>query len=232
MRGPSPKENLVSIRLVWPFARLAGAGPRALSLLQSIGIEPADFANPDTRVPHRTVIELLEAGIGNRQDPTIGLQAGSLAEPCDLDVLEYAARSRPTLGEALTCIARYYRLMHGAAEFSLIDQGDRMIYRYRVTDGVYQPPAASDFVLGSASPSSGATAPSAWRPKRYISPTPSPRMPMRTGPTFIAPRISAPARTKLFFDGPRFPLRWRAPTRRFRKPTNSTHGACSSDSPR
>jgi AraC-like DNA-binding protein len=40
--------------------------------------------------------------------------------------------------------------MHGAAEFSLIDQGDRMIYRYRVTDGVYQPPAASDFVLGSA----------------------------------------------------------------------------------
>jgi AraC-like DNA-binding protein len=149
MRGPPLRENLVSIRLVWPFARLTGAGPRALSLLQSIGIEPADFANPDTRIPHRTAIELLEAGIGNRQDPTIGLQAGSLAEPCDLDVLEYAARSRPTLGEALTCIARYYRLMHGAGEFSLDEQDDRMLYRYRVTDGVYQPPAASDFVLGS-----------------------------------------------------------------------------------
>jgi AraC-like DNA-binding protein len=148
MRGPL-KENLVSIRLVWPFARLSGAGSRALSLLQGIGIEPADFANPDTRIPHRTAIELLERGISNRQDPTIGLLAGSLAEPCDLDVLEYAARSRPTLGDALTCIARYYRLMHAAGEFLLIEQGERMIYRYRVTDGVYQPPAANDFVLGS-----------------------------------------------------------------------------------
>jgi len=150
MRGPAQKDCLVSIRLTWPFARLSGAGPRALSLLRRVGIEPADFANPDTRIPHRTSIELLEAGIANRRDPTIGLQASSLAEPCDLDVLEYAARSRPTLGDALGCIARYYRLMHAAAEVLLIEHGDRVSYRYRVTDGVRQPPAANDFVLGSA----------------------------------------------------------------------------------
>ena len=64
-------------------------------------------------------------------------------------VLEYAARSRPTLGDALSCIARYYRLMHAAAEFMLIEEGERVVYRYRVTDGVHQPPAANDFVLGS-----------------------------------------------------------------------------------
>jgi AraC-like DNA-binding protein len=149
MRSAPVRDNLVSIRLVWPFARLDGAGPRALGLLNRVGIQPADFANPDTRIPHRTAIELLEAGLENRQDPTIGLEAASLAEPCDLDVLEYAARSRPTLGDALSCIARYYRLMHSAAEFLLIDHGDRVVYRYRVTDGVYQPPAANDFVLGS-----------------------------------------------------------------------------------
>jgi AraC-like DNA-binding protein len=149
MRAAPVRENLVSIRLVWPFARLEGAGPRALGLLNRVGIEPADFANPDTRIPHRTAIELLEAGLENRQDPTIGLQAGSLAEPCDLDVLEYAARSRPTLGDALSCIARYYRLMHSAAEFLLIDEGERVVYRYRVTDGMHQPPAANDFVLSS-----------------------------------------------------------------------------------
>jgi AraC-like DNA-binding protein len=114
-----------------------------------VGIEPADFANPDTRIPHRTAIELLEAGISHRQDATIGLQAGSLAEPCDLDVLEYTARSQATLGDALNCIARFYRLMHGSAEFMLIEQGDRVLYRYRVTDGVFQPPAANDFVLAS-----------------------------------------------------------------------------------
>jgi AraC-like DNA-binding protein len=149
MRGASVKENLVSIRLVWPFARRDGAGQRVLGLLNRVGIEPGDFANPDTRIPHRTAIELLEAALANSQPATIGLQAGSLAEPCDLDVLEYAARSRPTLGDALSCIARYYRLMHGAAEFLLMDQGDRVVYRYRVTDGVFQPPAANDFVLGS-----------------------------------------------------------------------------------
>jgi AraC-like DNA-binding protein len=149
MRGPSSKVNLVSIRLVWPFARLTGGGSRALSLLRSIGMEPADFANPETRISHRAAITMLEAGISSRNDPTIGLQAGSAGEPCDLDVLEYAARSCPTLGDALSCIARYYRLMHGSAEFSLIEHGARTIYRYRITDGVYQPPAANDFVLGS-----------------------------------------------------------------------------------
>ncbi len=149
MRGPSLKEALVSIRLVWPFARLAGAGPLALAGLRTVGIEPADFANPDTRIPHRVVIELLEGAVGGRKDVTIGLRAGALAEPCDLDVLEYAARSCATLGDALACIARYYRLMHGAAELSLTEQGDRTIYRYRVTDGIHLPPAANDFVVSS-----------------------------------------------------------------------------------
>ena len=55
-------------------------------------------------------MELLEEAQALTQDPMLGLHAAAQFEPGDLEVLEYAARSRPTLGEAMECLARYARL--------------------------------------------------------------------------------------------------------------------------
>jgi AraC-like DNA-binding protein len=147
------KQTTLSIRLIWPYARLALATGHAQELFEGvrkrIGLETGDFGNPDTRIPHALAMEVLEETVRITQDPTIGLRAGMSAEPGDFDVVEYAARSMPTLGEAMLCVARYFRILHEAAQISVELEGDHAVWRFRILDGVRQPPAANDFAIAS-----------------------------------------------------------------------------------
>ncbi len=146
----SPTERRLSIRLVWPFFRLVGVNPAGLEILGREGIGAAEFANPDTRIRHRAAIELLERTVELTGDGSIGLRAGQSIEPGDLDALEYAARSCPTLGDAIRCSNRYMQLMNEAAETDLVTRGDEVVWSFRTNDGVPQPAAANDFVVACA----------------------------------------------------------------------------------
>jgi len=147
---PRPRSvATLSVRLVWPFARLINKDPRGLPILEHAGIELADLGNPETRLPHTTVVSLLEEAVAVFDDPTMGLRAGQLADHGDYDVLEYAARSAPSFGEAMTVMARYMRIMHEAIEVNLAVEGEYAIWRSRVTDGVRQPPAINDHIVSA-----------------------------------------------------------------------------------
>lgn len=147
---PPPKETCLSIRLVWPFARLLAHHPQMLEVLAKTGIGIEDFPNPDTRVPHRVVIGMLEQAVERLNDPLIGLKAGDLVDPGDFDVLEHAARCAANLGEAMESMARYCALINEAADVSLVPVGNLVEWRFRITDGLRQPPAANDFVVASS----------------------------------------------------------------------------------
>jgi AraC-like DNA-binding protein len=144
------QEATVSLRWVIPFMRVTGASPTDIQILQREGITLKDFANPDTRIRHRAIMELLEATVARVGDPTLGLRAGERFESGDFDALEYAARSCATLRDAILCGARYMYLMHGAQESRLVEEGEFSSWELRVTDDVPQPPAANDFALTSA----------------------------------------------------------------------------------
>ncbi len=146
------RERRISVRLVWPFLRAmrSSPSPLAVRLLAEAGVSAAALGRPDTRVPHRLLIELLEAWVAHAGDETIGLRAGASVEPGDFDTFEHAARSCPTLGKALQCTARYMHLLNEAADASLVVYGDAALWRYRVTDGITLPRAANDFVIASA----------------------------------------------------------------------------------
>ena len=137
----------VSIRLVWPYARLAARYPGALATISKIGLGPAEYANPDTRLALSGAIELLNASIESSGDPALGLHAGELIEPGDFDVLEYAAQSCTTLREGIGCVSRYVRLLSDVAEISIVDSGGVAAIRYRLDDPLPMPPAANDFVV-------------------------------------------------------------------------------------
>ena len=137
----------VSIRLVWPYARLAAQYPGALATMSKIGLGPAEYANPDTRFALRDAIELLKASLESSGDPTLGLRAGELIEPGDFDVLEYAAQSCTTLREAVGCVGRYVRLLSDVAEISIVETGGVARICYRLDDPLPLPPAANDFVV-------------------------------------------------------------------------------------
>jgi AraC-like DNA-binding protein len=137
----------VSIRLVWPYARLAARYPGALATMSKIGLGPAEYANPDTRLALRDALELLNASIESSGDPALGLHAGELIEPGDFDVLEYAAQSCTTFREAIGCVSRYVRLLSDVAEISVFESGEVAAIRYRLDDPTALPAAANDFIL-------------------------------------------------------------------------------------
>lgn len=130
--------------------RVTGASPSDIQILQREGITLRDFANPDTRISHRAVMELLEATVKRTEDPCLGLRAGERFEVGDFDALEYAARSCATLRDAIECGGRYMYLMHGAQESRLVEDDELAAWELRVTDDVPQPRAANDFALTSA----------------------------------------------------------------------------------
>jgi len=146
------REKRISVRLMWPFLRIikSSPGPLTTQILEEAGISSVDLARPDTRVPHRLMMSILEAWVEHTGDHSIGLRAGASLEPGDLEAIEYAARSCATLREALECGARYTHLIHEAADISVVDHGEHALWRYRITDGVPQPRAANDFVIASA----------------------------------------------------------------------------------
>lgn len=146
------RERRVSVRILWPFLRIIRASPSPVvtRMLAEAGISQSDLARPDTRLPHRILIELLKGWVAHTGDDTIGLRAGAGVESGDFDTFEHAARSCSTLGKALECASRYVHLLNEAADISVVIYGDTALWRYRVTDGVTLPRAANDFVVVSA----------------------------------------------------------------------------------
>jgi len=159
-RGVLRTEATVSVRLLWAFARGGWTDPHTAEAYARIGIGPAEFVDPATRVPHRLATELLAAYVARTGDASVGLRAGTSVELGDFDALAvaHAARTCATVREAIKCFARYARIFNEAAEVSLVEGANHALWRVRMTDGVRGPPAASDFVLAFSHKLSGLNA--------------------------------------------------------------------------
>ena len=138
------REPELSARLIWPFLRLLR--DRGLEIDSPI-IRGASTDDPDARIPHRIAISLLKQVAMGTGDTAIGVRAAEYVRPGDFDVLEYAAVSSPTWGEAVLVLNRYLRLIHDAAEFTLDVAGERAIWRYRFPPGVDLPPESVEYFM-------------------------------------------------------------------------------------
>jgi AraC-like DNA-binding protein len=140
----------ISTRLIWPFARLMGDYQAELGVLERSGLVVATLADPDTRIPEETVMELLQVSIEKTKNPAIGLHAGERVEAGDFGVLDYAARSCATLKDALDCCSRYMSLLDDGLEARLVDvSDDRVAWSVRPKLRA-RAPAANDFVAASS----------------------------------------------------------------------------------
>src|SRR5579884_393855 len=146
----SVREKRMSVRLLWPFVRVAGVDLPTVEAYARAGYGPAELVNPDVRVPHRLVMDLLGSYVSRTGDATLGLRAGESVTSADLEPLEYCARGCATLRDAIRCWMRYIHVMNEAAEVTLVDGPAGALLRFRTTDGVPQAPAADDFVLACA----------------------------------------------------------------------------------
>jgi AraC-like DNA-binding protein len=117
------------------------------ALLAGFGLSKTDLDNPELRMPREIVGDVWRAAVAQTGDPTLGLRVAAQMQPGMLGLLEYAARSGASLGQALATLARYAELLAEGLSFTLEQQGGRARVIYALT-GNPQPPALMDFALG------------------------------------------------------------------------------------
>jgi AraC-like DNA-binding protein len=137
----------VSVKLLAPFVSAANSlGVRVDVGLASVGLASSDLENPELRVSHALVERMLRGVILQSRERDLGLLAAERLLPIHLDVVEYAARSQPTLRGAFEYSIRYYALLHDGFEADLKLEGDRAILSVSF-GGLAVSDAANEFVL-------------------------------------------------------------------------------------
>jgi AraC-like DNA-binding protein len=121
----------VSVRMLWPFARLTGGFRGAGPLAAEAGFDLRRLADPDGRMPAILARKILEAAVEETHDPALGLHAGEAIESSDFGVMGMAARSCPDLRRAFACGARYLRLLDDNVQGVMIEDGDRCTWQIR-----------------------------------------------------------------------------------------------------
>lgn len=107
------------------FAANAGVPPP--ELLRAAGLDPAELADPDAYLLHAQEMRLWDAAVRLTGDQDFGLHLAEWVArfPLDhFDVLAFAVRSSPTLGEHYRLVGRYIRLIHEGIYLSLEEEGD------------------------------------------------------------------------------------------------------------
>jgi hypothetical protein len=143
--GGHEEGRTMSVRLVWPFLRAAGATRATLSILARHGIHARHLARPDGRIRCCAAICALRTYVAWSGDGGIGARAGAALEPGDLGVVAYAAASCENLRAAVACAARHLALLYDDAEIDHVEEGDATLYLFCAEPGAARHPAAGAF---------------------------------------------------------------------------------------
>lgn len=127
-------------------ARAMGADAAALA--QQAGFDATHASDPDARIPIGVETLLWDEAARLTGDHAFGIHAAEGLRPGIFDVMDYAVRTAPTLRASLERLARYNRLVHDAAVFSLVQDGDALRVEHSV-GGVRQSRHAAEFTLAS-----------------------------------------------------------------------------------
>jgi AraC-like DNA-binding protein len=130
--------------------RVTGQTTEDLALLAREGLGLRELADPDARMPHRAVAELIGAAAERMRCPELGLLAGTQLAPCDFDALELAVSSCATLRQAIELLGRSLPLLHGALAGTLRESERLATWELRATDDVTLGAACDDFALAAA----------------------------------------------------------------------------------
>lgn len=112
-------------------AAASGADPKALE--GATGFRSERAQDPDARISLALETALWAEAERLTGDPDFGLHTALRIQPGAFDVLDYAVRTAPTLGAALDRLARYNRLEHDAAVFTMSTESTPSAALTRVT---------------------------------------------------------------------------------------------------
>jgi AraC-like DNA-binding protein len=116
-------------------------------LLATHGLAPATLLDPYARVPHDLVVSLWTEVPVLLGDPSFGLHAAEASLQHTFDALDHATRHCATVGEALSRMSRYIRLLHDASEATVSVEGDTGRYLQRFHCEPPAPRHLCEFIL-------------------------------------------------------------------------------------
>ena len=140
---PRPPEPHITARLLRPFLTVLRGHPNVPERLRA----HYESMDPDRRVAASTAMALLRAAEALPGEPDLGLRAAMATDLGDYAVVEYAAVSCGTLGEALEATARYIDLINDAVKYSLEYRGHWAVLK--ISSRLPFSRAALDFQLGT-----------------------------------------------------------------------------------
>lgn len=118
----------------------------------ALGLDAKTARDPDARIELALESALWEAATRLTGEPAFGLRMAEALQPGTFDVLDYAIRTAPSAMVALERLARYNRLIHDVAAFTLTSDGPlvRIEHGFRTTGSTHvQHPASADFTIAS-----------------------------------------------------------------------------------
>src|SRR5262245_31461021 len=121
-RDPEQSALASSLRMFADALRELGKDWEAL--LCECQIDPKSLLDPEARVPQSAFDQVWMIAAARTGDPCIGLHAGERVHPRAVNVFGYLALSSATLGEGLTRVARYQRLVSGRSFLEVHEEGD------------------------------------------------------------------------------------------------------------
>jgi AraC-like DNA-binding protein len=103
---------------------LETCGVDAAAIRSRAGLEGVDLGHPERRLPEGVPREVWRLAAEATGDEAIGIHVAEARTPAAVDVLEYAFRASPTLGDALGQVVRYARVMHDRVALRLAPESD------------------------------------------------------------------------------------------------------------
>ena len=145
--GPIHEPHLAA-RAVRPLlSGLRALGHDPAPLLALVELDESALAEPDSPIPMRTVIALLNHASERTGDPDLSLHLAEHAELGSFDLHVYAILSSPTLRAGYERLVRYQRLIHETSQVELAVAGKQATLRHRLPGGLAVPRQSAEFII-------------------------------------------------------------------------------------
>ena len=125
-------------------------GHDAGSIVQLTGIRGRDLKDPDLRVPETASREAWRLALAITGDEASGLHVAQWLPRGALDLIEYAFRTSPTLGDGLGRLARYGRLINDRLAVHVLRTGQGVRFLMGVADARPLHPQRAEFSMALA----------------------------------------------------------------------------------
>jgi len=123
-RSPGGHATVVAWTMRVLMSYLEERGVDTAPIRRRAALEGVNLAHPEQRLPESVPRRVWELAAEATRDEAIGIHLAEARTPAAADVLEYAFRASPTLGDALAQVARYARVMHDRVTIRLAPEGD------------------------------------------------------------------------------------------------------------